>query len=589
MTSQSDKFKRLVKIIFNLSEVQDIDKLLRIFLDSALELVKAKYGSIYRLDYQTGEIKIIHHTPADRPKIKNNAWGEGILSIALKKYQIVNVDDTLSARWKDIYIPDWKNMRSEIAVPIFLENIPVRIKTEIKKTGRKRIGILSIESKDTNAFSKEQEDLLFDLARYVAIRIENLESDRKLNELRKKEKEIADSNKDYNQIIDLVINGIINILGFDIVNISLVSLEKGVIETRYAKGALFGGKEEQFKKQARHSLDSKDIQADIIRTKKIDVPEKDDERLDKKIAQDFQHEKLVRVFMPMIESANAQAIGTVECGYDKTYREFIYERDVQILESFVNHAVQGLEKRKKNWLEVITHELKNPIVGIRNHADKMLRSRHNLREDQIEAKLEDIIADCSILFNQVRQLEFMLGATTSFNLRIESVSVSNEIIKVFQQLKPEIRAKKFSIDGIEYQFDDRIKRLKINTDRARFNQIIYNLMVNSIKYAEEDPNKFKIRIKIDDNDLEKLRIRFQDYGVGIREDEKDRIFHQGYRGVDVKHKKQGSGMGLSVSRDLVTRLGGELLLITTKNPTEFQIVIPYKLNNSDTISKSNQG
>jgi signal transduction histidine kinase len=564
------KYRSLLHIIFKMTEAQDTNRILKILLDGALELVGAKYGSIFKLDYPTGNIINIHSLPSQISSLQEIPWGTGVVGKALKEKRTVIVKDNNLSQF---YLKSWERMRSEIAIPIIVENIPIRVETRIEK-GTKRIGVLSIEHIKPNYFSEVHSDLLRNLTRYAAIRIEDIESNLKLTQLRQKEREIAQENKDYNQIIDLVADSIIEILQFnDIVNISLVNLQQGTIESKYVKGISLD-REEDFKKRAIHPLDSIDIQADIIRKRKIEVPTIDDKRFDRKLTNDFNHDKLVRVFVPMIEVANNQAIGMVECGYQKEYREYIYERDVQILESFVNHAVQALEKRKKDLLEIFIHELRNPILGIRNHADILSRRWKELRQDVVTAKFDDILTDTEILFYQVRQLEVMMGSRNISKITIQSVSIYNEIIKVVKQLKPLLRDRGFSYDSITYRFVDNTQYLKIKTDRVRLNQIFYNLLMNSIKYAQKDPSQFRIDIKI-----EKLRsdnycrVIFQDHGIGIEEDEKKLIFQYGFRNSQARRSEQGSGIGLSISKDLVTRLGGELILSQCRNPTEFEVII----------------
>jgi signal transduction histidine kinase len=580
METQVEQLKQLVKIFFELTEAQEIDRLMEVLLDGALSLVNAEHGSIYRLDYRTGRMKIVYSRPMELPVLADKEWEEGIIGLALKSYEVQTVSNIEIDHRKGIYVTDWKGMRSEIALPIVRGSIPVRIGTEIGKDGKKRIGVLNLESKDENAFNEEQVTFLTHLVQFAAIIIENLESDMKLEQLRRVEQEISDSNKDYEQIIDLVIKSIIDILTFDIVNVSIVNFGTNTISSQYLEG-LTGSKKEEFLQRASHPLSSDDIQADIVRAKKIEVPELGDKRFDKQLAEDFDHKRLVRVFIPMIESANGLVIGSVECGYERKYREFIYERDVQILETFVNKATEVLEKRKKNSLEVIAHELRNPILGIRNHSDRLLRKwKNGLRPDQIYAKLKDINTDAEILFYQVRQLEVAMGTNTYREVKNENVFISNEIIKVFTQLNLEMRGKGFRTSGLEYQFDDQVRSITIFTNRARLNQVIYNLLINSIKYAEEDVDKFKIRIKIDDSKPDELRVRFQDYGVGIKEEERDEIFKPGFRGSEIKDREQGSGIGLSVCKDLITKMGGDIVLVSLKQPTEFQVIIPYLLRQS---------
>jgi signal transduction histidine kinase/putative methionine-R-sulfoxide reductase with GAF domain len=591
MEQQSQPFRDLVKIIIDMASAQDTTTILEILLDGALKLVKATNGSIARLDYRTGKINVVHSEPYLKLFDFGIDWGQGIMGKALIENQPQIVEDIASSPWCDIYIEHWEHMRSEITVPIVLENIPVRIESDyqnesdsadekvmITNNGVKRIGVLNIESSKLNAFSKEDEEVLLPLARYAAIRIDAIEFDRKLAELRIKEKEITESGKEFDQIIETVINSIIEILDFEVINISLVDLTKGVIETKYVEG-IAPDKKQKFMKEAVHSLDSMDIQASIVREGNIEVPKKGDPRLDVHLAKEFNHDSLIRVFIPMIEGANNQVIGTLEAGYRRAYRRFIYERDVRILESFVNHAVQALEKIRAGLIDQVTHEIRNPIVGIRNHLDILIRRRDKLREDEVQAKLDDMLTDCAILFYQVQQLEVMMGAGSSQDLRIYDVVIGNEITKVVKQLKPLLKDKDFPLNGIEYHFPtDSIKYLKIKTDKAKLNQVIYNLLINAIKYAKNDPDDFRVSILMAKNNNGKLMIKIKDNGIGIEEHEKEQIFHRGFRSDKVKSLVIGSGMGLSISRDLITKLGGELILARRKPATdfqtEFQIIMP---------------
>jgi signal transduction histidine kinase/putative methionine-R-sulfoxide reductase with GAF domain len=582
MEPQGEQFKQLVKIFFELTEAQDIDRLMEILLDGALSLVNAEHGSIYRLDYRTGQMKIVHSRPKGFIALADKEWEEGIIGLALKSYEVQSISDVKIDHRNEIYVTDWEGMRSEMALPIVRGSISVRVGTEISKEGRKRIGVLNIESKHKNAFNGEQVGFLTHLVQFAAIIIENLESDLKLEQLRRVEQAISDSSKDYEQIIDLVIKSIIDILIFDVVNVSIVNFENNTISSQYLEGMMIEDEKEDFLRRASHPLNSNDIQAHIVRVKKIEVPESGDERFDQQLADDFNHKRLVRVFIPMIDPANELAIGSVECGYKREYREFIYERDVQILENFVSRATGALTQRGKSSLEVIAHELRNPILGIRNHADRLLRQwKNGLRDDQIEAKLEDIKTDAEILFYHVRQLEVTMGTNIYPGLKIEEVFISNEIIKVFTQLNLEMRGRGFRASGVEYLFDDQTRKISVLTDRARLNQIIYNLLINSIKYAKEDPSEFKIRIKIDNSKLDEyVKVRFQDYGIGIKEEEKDTIFTQGFRGSETKNKAQGAGLGLSICKNLIAKMGGDIVLVNLKQPTEFQITIPYLLKSS---------
>ena len=88
-------------------------------------------------------------------------------------------------------------------------------------------------------------------------------------------------------------------------------------------------------------------------------------------------------------------------------------------------------------------------------------------------------------------------------------------------------------------------------------EIIYNLCDNAIKYNREN-GTVKVRIK-DKGDFAEISVA--DTGIGIPEDQKERVFERFFR-VDKSHSKEvgGTGLGLSIVKHAVKNLGGEVSL-----------------------------
>lgn len=518
LESSPDDFKlqNLTKIMLDMLKCNDANDVLKSLLDGALQL--ASLGNkiisssdelifeISRLDYSTGELKIIE---SNKSQATNSPLklGKGITGLAIEEMKTIKVDDVLNSEWREKYISSWENTKSEIAIPIFTDKIPVIQGKQVKEIGRKPIGVLNIESPKIKTFSDADAKYLDLLARYAAILIDRRLSDEKVTKIRKKEQQI-DSFQNYDQIMTEVIKSITEILEFEVVNISLVDFETQRIKTEYIGGsAIEKNLIEEFKDDADHALSSSDIQASIVRNKQIEVPSSEDPRFDKRVFSKYKHEDLIRVFIPMIELSTDRVIdrviGTLEAGYNKQYREYIYERDVQILESFVDYVVQALERKKLGLMDRIAHEFRSPIVGIKSNASFIQRratfiqkSQENLHPALVHNKLEDILTDCDILLMQVAELEYIMGGRVPQRSKREKTRIFTDVIlKTIKQLRPIVIEHGFSIENIDYStVNDRIKLLTITTDKIRLNQVVYNLFMNSIKYAKDDPSQFKIVI-----------------------------------------------------------------------------------------------
>lgn len=571
-TMARERLEILGQLTRQMAETNKIENLLDLALEGGLKLVRSERGWISRLDPVTGALEIINHRGNPQTPLPLKA-GEGITGEALEAQQPKLARDIRD--WKS-YVEYWPDTQSELAVPILLKNAEVRIGTS-PDFRSKRIGVLNVESPMINGFSEEDQENLLALAQMTAIMIERLELDRKVRELTDVETNIVGV-RGYEETIKIVMRGIKDTLGYDYVNISLVVPELDCIRTEYITG-IDEGLEEEFKTLATHPLNSRDIQATIVESRDIEVPEPNDSRFDGAIYAKFGHQDFVRVFLPMIVLADNRVIGTVEAGYRRTkYREYIYEQDVQILQGFVTYAVQALESRNKVLMETICHDLRHSINGIRNNASFLKTRFTELDNEKIERKLQDVRMDSQTLFDQVDEVEYVLGGALPDSDPVYTIVMRDVVIKAINQLAPSLREGGFRLSDIEYKQED-IGKIKIYVDQHKLNQVVINLLTNSIKYSEDAPDQFKIRISVDLNsDVNNYIIKFKDWGIGIQKGLEEKIFERGYRAPEAVNKNvTGSGLGLTRARKIMKELDGNLILAERSKPTAFHLIIPKKL------------
>lgn len=568
------RLEKIVNIMLEMTKIDDYNLLLDKLMEGALNLTTNTKVSIMLLNHLTGDLETVRESsPISVNNDRKLNSDVGITGLALKKEEPIRAGDILQPKWQKHYIEQWSDTRSEIELPLVIDGVTVQINTELKKVKgtSKTLGVLNIESPDVDAFSQEDEKQLWLLARHAAILLDKCDNDTKINQLRQIERYIAEE-KNYEKIMQHIVDSITTTLKYKFVNISLI--EGNYIKTKYLAG-IHKVQQREFKKMAVHSLDSKDIQADIVRRKEIEVLDSNDARLDPKIYEKFGHKNLIRVFIPMIEQSTNKVLGTIEAGYPKEYRKYIYEQDIEILRNFVNYAAQTLERRKTGLIDRITHEFKSPIVGIRSNASFLKRRFDELPDDLIEKKFNDIIIDSEILLYQIGKLDYFMRGIKQTQIKIEKIFIFRDIIiKTIKQLRPTIIAKGFSIFNIDYP--DNYNRISIYTDKAKINQVVYNLLINSIKYAKKDPNQFKIKLEIEDKNKQ-LCIKFQDWGTGIQDEDRDKIFEAGFRAQEaIRSDVVGSGLGLAIARDIMREFGGDLVLTNLHKPTEFKMILPKK-------------
>lgn len=97
--------------------------------------------------------------------------------------------------------------------------------------------------------------------------------------------------------------------------------------------------------------------------------------------------------------------------------------------------------------------------------------------------------------------------------------------------------------------------------------------MNAVKYYET-PDTFQIRIGADETRTHYI-IKFRDWGIGIPKGLEEKIFQERFRAPAVIEKNViGSGLGLTIARQLIREHGGDLILKHHYKPTEFHLIIP---------------
>jgi signal transduction histidine kinase/GAF domain-containing protein len=585
LAAVSDTNKRRTQLneaLDEISEARNAETVMQLILHRALQIVNSRQGYISRFD-QGGELRIVHHV-GNPPKSYPLRIGQGVSGKALSHEQPIIVSDSRSADIERAREEMAEYSGSILAVPMLIANAQIRTGGNIRHVSRP-VGVLTVCKPGVGEISSADCDILLPLANQAAMLIERLESERQLNHLRQIERDIF-GKRDAVEIINTLLRGIVDAFGFQYVNISLVIPGERRVKSTYVIG-IPNNREGDFVKRCDYSFESQHIHASIIRARTIEVLDIGDERYDPALSELFTHERWLRVFIPMIIPPQRRPLGILEAGYPESYRRHIYERDVQNLKNFVDYAVFAHEQSKSLLLDPSIHGLRNPIVSIRGTASRLMR-RHPRRKDNWDDRkmLASILHASDLLRVQIRRLEYILEQETG-RVQPERVDVFKDVITpVKNLLRPVVEDRGLNWRAIRCKPNASTKPL-LYLDKGKLTEIVYNLMANAILYAHEDSSLFNIQV-LADEDLKNFYIRFQDSGIGINPNNKNRIFDRGFRSDEAVGKNvAGSGHGLTIARDFARSLGGELELLHYYRPTEFVLSLPKSLGEKphDTIRR----
>ena len=226
--------------------------------------------------------------------------------------------------------------------------------------------------------------------------------------------------------------------------------------------------------------------------------------------------------------------------------------------------LQVSENKRRQFVSDASHELKTPLASIKLLSDSILQN------DVDMATVKEFVSDIG---NEADRLNRMSQKLLSLS-KIESDMENDwEIV----QVKPTIERVVRMLAGIAGKNEIHIitelqDNCPVLIQEDDLYQIIFNLAENGIKYNKPG-GQLKLMLERDENDI---TLRISDTGVGIPEDALEQIFERFYRVDKARSRKSGgSGLGLSIVKDLVERNSGSIHVQSEPgNGTEFTVCFP---------------
>ncbi len=234
-----------------------------------------------------------------------------------------------------------------------------------------------------------------------------------------------------------------------------------------------------------------------------------------------------------------------------------------------NAIANEANKSKEEFLENISHEIKNPvqsIIGMTNileDNDPKPEQKPVIKSLQFSSKQLLHLVNDVLDFTKFKtgQIKLAPAPTRLYNLLSQTIE-SNQYLAYSKNIR------------IYLDFDQQYQKLEVLLDAMRLNQILNNLIVNAIKFSK-DNSEIGVKVGILSKDEEKVRVEFNiiDEGVGMSEEELAQIKSR-YFSNDLN----GSGLGLHIVNQFLRLFQSELQIQSTKNKGSrfsFVLDLPY--------------
>lgn len=222
----------------------------------------------------------------------------------------------------------------------------------------------------------------------------------------------------------------------------------------------------------------------------------------------------------------------------KEVRKFAHEKALEI-ESLNKQAVF-----RREFMGNVAHELKTPLFSIQGYLLTLLDGA--ISDKKVRDKyLKQAAKNADRLVNIVEDLDFISKLDSKrIILNIQEFDIVSLAKNVFEMT--ELNAQK---NNVKLVFDKPYSSIKVFADKQRIEQVLENLITNSIKYGKK---KGVCLLKFKFEKQNKLTVCLQDEGEGIAPEHLSRIFERFYR-VDSSRSREegGSGLGLSIVKHIL--------------------------------------
>ncbi len=209
-------------------------------------------------------------------------------------------------------------------------------------------------------------------------------------------------------------------------------------------------------------------------------------------------------------------------------------------------------EQKSRFLANITHELRTPVSGIVGLSDLVLAGIYGPVTDKQREAHEGIQRNAA---SQLQLIDELLHLSRA---EIGPAELRASRVELPALVEGAVSSARFMIGTKDLQVRTDLEAVlpPLYIDRAKLTQILVNLLSNAVKFTPEGGH---ITVRARRDGVRQVKIQVIDTGIGIPEDQVDRIFEE-FQQLDTSTRREhgGIGLGLALTKRLVALLGGEL-------------------------------
>jgi len=537
-----------------LSSTLDLNTLLHLTVQKAVDLLHAEAGSLFLLDEETGEL--VFQVAIGEPELEGTRLpaGVGIAGQVVRENRPVRVENVReSAHWYPGI-----DQRSRFVTRSLL-CVPLTARGTV-------IGALEVlNRRDGLPFDGEDERLLTALAAQAAVAIQNARLFAMTDQaLAARVEELAmmqridrelNATLDYRQTLETALDWAIRRTRADVGLIAILDEEDGRQGLRLLA---YWGYPPEVVEPYRHTLWPLD-RGIVGRVARTGQPE-----LSSDVRNDPDYvaatEGMVgQITVPIWREERITGIIVLESArpgqFDQEALDFVVRladhAAIAIENARLFAAVEAANRAKTDFISFVSHELKQPMTSIKGYTDLLVKGLAGDLNEMQRSFLEVIRSNVIRMDTMVQEL-LDISRIESGRLRLEigQVAMREAIEEAVRIIRQEIEARR---QTLEVEIAEPLP--PVIADRNRVVQILTNLLSNAYKYTPEE-GQIRVVARQEDGFV---CCSISDTGIGIDPEEQERLFTKFFRSQNpVVRNVPGTGLGLAITKSLVELQGGRI-------------------------------
>ncbi len=576
LQERAEQLEIMNQVTFSLASTKELDPLLELILDKAIELLDTEAGTFMISREEDGELefRVARGPSSDGLVGRRLPLGAGLAGTAAQTGRaIISNRVQEDERWFSAVDAgtDFQS-QSILTVPLVRQNTV--------------LGVLQVINKRNGAsFTHEDQSLLTTFAGQAVVAMENArllaqtddalqKSVDELSLLQQLDRDFS-TTLDLEHVLNLTLSRMLSIYQGVAGAIALVDEEGQIFR------AVIQGYDETFditKLSAQQGLIGQ-----VIQSRQPHYAENVHEEPNYLAANFNTHSQMT---LPFINKQELIGVISIESDVIGRYTD----EDLQTAVRITNHAAAAIanailydkvneaNQAKSEFVSMVSHELKTPMTSLRGYTDLLLSGMTGALTDQQRNFLEIMAANIQRMSQQIQDLtDISRIETGQLHIELAPTSFVNVVNETMQTVKGLCDEKDVRV---HLELPEELPL--IMADKGRMVQVLTNLLSNACKYSPPDTDvslKFMTRMVAQEDSDEVVPMVWccvKDSGYGIAPEDLEQLFTKFFRSKDPNIRQaKGTGLGLSITKGIIELHGGEIWVESELGVgTSFQFTIP---------------